>query len=137
MTMSSEFLTQTKTCDACGGQGHRDGPLGESDNEECPVCCGSGSVIDNTIPEIIRKYIPAVDRLVIPKIMSEINEHIASKLEDSYGRGVLDGEANEQIKNKEEEQNGLMFQYMELKNKMKDDENNEDDEEDENDEDDL
>jgi len=65
---------------------------GKEEIVSCALCNGSGAVIDNKIPEILKRYFPTMSRSLIPKIMLEIYEHVDAKLVDSYERGKKDAE---------------------------------------------
>lgn len=105
--MFMDMLNQTIKCDACGGIGKM--TVGRTDNEGtpekeevCKKCNGSGIVLDNKIGEIIKKYAPAIERRDFPKMMSEIYAHYEDKLQDSYDRGVRDGQEISKIKKQDE-----------------------------------
>jgi hypothetical protein len=98
--MQTEYINQTMTCEDCQGAGFTEQ---EGKMVPCKKCWGSGAVIDSVIPEIIKKYVPAIDRSALPKITDEIFRHIAFKLNDTYKRGKLDGKAEQTIETKEEQ----------------------------------
>jgi RecJ-like exonuclease len=91
------FLNQTMSCPTCSGEGHNESM------EECFLCKGTGAVIDNVIPGIIRKYFPEMKRADLPKIMEEIFFHIQKKINDSYDRGIKDGKESAKPKVPDEE----------------------------------
>jgi len=82
MDIKNIFLNQTTTCPECQGK-----------DKECKVCGGSGAVIDSKVAEILKKHCPEINRVLLPKIMTEIYDHYQAKLVDSYDRGVRDGQA--------------------------------------------
>jgi len=90
------YLNQTINCDACLGTGKIKNEAGE--DIECNICGGRGIVVDSVIPNIVKKYVPEIRRIEIPRMMIEIFDHIGSKLKDSYDRGYFDGKADQEVK---------------------------------------
>lgn len=87
----NEYLTQTMTCADCNGSG-RDAQMDDEGDYACKTCGGSGAIIDSKIPNLIKTYVPNVNRAILAKLCGEIFEHIAAKLDDSYARGAAESE---------------------------------------------
>ena len=82
--MEKDILTQTIAHRACNGKG-------------CSVCNKSGVEIDNTIAELIKKY---VDRSAFLNVLTNIYDQIGRKLVDAYERGYKDGKKAQRLSTK-------------------------------------
>lgn len=87
------FLNMTIACKDCKGQGTiYSGKIvdGKKEKIKCSICNGSGIVIDNFIPDSIKKY-TQINRADLAKCVGEIYKHYSYKIRDAYQRGLADG----------------------------------------------
>ena len=103
---TKELLNRTIQCQACGGKGviiteDKESTATQKEEKVCEICGGTGIVMDNFITDLMIKN--GIRGKAMVEFALVIYKHYEKKLQDSYNRGIADGEAQTEDSSKGKE----------------------------------